>query len=244
MMLSGAISQITRKCEIALRTSAEAAGGNPTEALGAWPVSSGSTKKDNIMNSKEQQHGPQAADSGTPAGEPTPSTPRVLSRYEGVARDFTASADALISILPEPQELPGLSKRALTALGNVPVPFLRNSVVAAEQNPELGLTKLIDVEKAYDTIDLIEVMPQLRTVVDIISRRLDYLDKGPRALLAIACRDAYAVIKRFARNVLTGPIAAHAQTLKVSLNKKGGRPKSQKPNPAPAPAPVELKEAA
>lgn len=196
------------------------------------------------MSTEQQQHVPQTAESSPPAAEPTPPAGRVISKYEEVARQFLAGANALLSILPEPQELPGLSKRKLVALGNVHLAFLRNAVVATEQNPELGLTKLIDVEKAYDTLDLLEVMPQLRTVVDVISRRLDYLGKGPRALLAMAGRDAYAVIKHFARNVLTGPIAAHAQTLKLSLNRTGGRPKTaQKPGPAPGPQ-VDMKKAA
>ena len=193
----------------------------------------------NEMNTKEQET-PQAAE---PEAPPAPTTS--IEQFQAAIQTARTAVKQVIALLPAPQAVAGLSPQSVRTMANAPIDFLKRTVSAVEETPELGASGKLDVADAKLRLARIDALAPLEVDAAMLVRVIRYCSITDRGYLSMKCREAYSVAKVYVRHGVESLLSTHYRSMRSALRRTGVGKKQPNPGTPATPAPViELKEAA
>lgn len=182
---------------------------------------------ESIITQQLQQHTNAAADTGSPEG-PGDAPVFTVTKSQEMAEEFLKSLAALSETLPMPLEAEALvSSRNLPHI-NVNKGFLEATVAAVKDTPALQAATGMDVERAMETLQILDAWGPVLINVTAFTRRLRFALNSRKSPLGSKARTAYAVAQGLAKGNPHDPIAMHLQAMKSAARFNGGRRKEGK----------------
>ena len=177
-----------------------------------------------------------------PLVDPASTAPPTLTvtYYQQLAAHFSEIIDEIAAIIPR-ETGPALDPSFVRTHLNIPIKFLGTAVASVEQDANLRNAGQLDVEKALDTLQLLEAFRTIRYKVAAFTEDLEHALDSRQATLAVKALDTYALARALVRDPVHAALASWVDNMAADLGRRGPRKKpasAPAPNPAPAPAPV------
>jgi hypothetical protein len=156
-----------------------------------------------------------------PSAGPTPT----VTHYEELSTavgDGVKKAFALLDNFEAPHPS---TVKFVRGLQNVPVAFIRTTVSAVVETPELQDAQRMDVSEARDALQYGDAFMPLVDLVDGFSRALKFTIDARRAKVAADALQIYDIAKGFARDPGSAHVASHVENMKRDLGR--GRPRTR-----------------
>lgn len=180
----------------------------------------------------------------TPPPVPPPSDPAstapptlTITYYRQLAAHFSEAIDEIAAIIPRMEE--GVPSRFASSHLNVPLKFLSTCISAVEEVAELRVIRKLDVERALDTLQLIDAFRPIRDKVKGFMKDLENALNIRQSALAVEALDTYDLAKSLARDPASAALTAWVDNMQRDLGKRGPKKKPGE-EPAPAVQPVRL----
>ena len=173
----------------------------------------------------------------TPPGDPAAQAPPTLSvtYYQKLATHFSEVLDEITVIVPRDTALDHSSSFVSTHL-NIPLKFLATTVAAVEQFVELQVTKKLDVDRARDTLQMIDAFRPICYKVAAFMEDIGNALDARQAALAVEALEAYHVARSLARDESNPTLTIWVDNMQIDLGRRGPR-KKRIPGPDPASPP-------
>jgi hypothetical protein len=170
-----------------------------------------------------------------PPGDPAAEAPPTLSitYYLQLAAHFSAVFDEMAVIIP--RDLGVIHKSAFVRSHlNIPFKFLGTTVASVEQNAELRSVGKLDVDRARDTLQMIEAFLPICDKVAVLHEALKSALNARHAALAVEALEAYHVAQSLSRDESNPTLSAWVENMSRDLG-RSGRKAQKKPAPGPVP---------
>jgi len=149
--------------------------------------------------------------------------------YKTMAGQLIRNIDQLTDTIPKVQLSQELTGKYVGRRQNVPDQFLRTTIAAVEQSPELQAVNKLDPAGARDALDFIDEFRPVLDRVAAFARDLRHTIRARRAILRNDALHIYAVGKAIARDASSTAVASHVENMGRDL----ARVRTSKRQPPP-----------
>jgi len=165
---------------------------------------------------------------GAAAIEPSPpsTTTPTVTHYKQLAEDFIHRIDELTASIPNVQPSHELTAGFVRRRQNVPDEFLKTTIAAVEQSPELLAVKKLDPAEANDAVQFIDAFRPVLDRIGVFQKDLRHTIRTRRALLGSDALQIYAIGKGLARDAGSAGVASHVENMGRDLGR--ARPSKRK----------------
>lgn len=174
-----------------------------------------------------------------PPGDPASTAPPTLTVtfYRQLAGHFSEAINEISDAIPRMTE--SVPKSFVRSHLNVPLKFLATAISAVEDVDELRVLKKLDVERAYDTLQLIEAFRPIRDKILGFLADLEHALNSRQAQLTVEALDTYDLAKSLARDPKSGNLSAWVDNMSRDLGKRGQRKSPAPPAPPSPPSDID-----
>jgi hypothetical protein len=170
-------------------------------------------------------------------GSDAPAT-LTITYYQLLAAHLMSALDEISGVIPRLQETvvqrTGVGIKAPGGHHNIPIAFLSSAVDSTEQLPELQVNNKLDVDRARDTLQLIDAFRTVQNRAAAFGRDLGQVLDARQSTLALESLDTYSLAQSLARDKTNGPLNEAVETMKRTLGRQGPRKKKvTEPEPTP-----------
>jgi hypothetical protein len=159
--------------------------------------------------------------------QPPPVNTPSVTHYQQLATDFIKSIDLLTTSIPNVQLSHELSEAYVRRRQAVPDEFLRTTVAAVEQLPELQALNKLNPVDGRDTLQFIEAFKPVLDRIAALSKDLRHTIRARRAVLANDALQMYGISKQFTRDAGSAAVSSHVENMGRDLGRS--RPSKRKP---------------
>ena len=150
-----------------------------------------------------------------------------LTHYEQVASEFMSALDKVLDLVPQLEMVHQSTAEFVHGRLNIPIEFLKTTIVAVEQEAELKALNKLDTAEGRDALQFFEAFRPVLDKLRVVRRTLKFTLDAKYANLAEDSLQVFAIAKGIARDPGSASVAAHVENMSRDLDRR--RPQKRAP---------------